>query len=385
MAEKKKTVADLNSTFSRSDPAFSAPRSSSAGAMPLMLDAAGTAPEAETPQRQLTNDEMLGLALISLATPLAGGLLGGREGAMAGGVSGLKAASGAASQIGERNDKEDQFKRAQGAKASDRQERFQDAVALEGIKAELKPEAKSKRQVTKNAKGQPIDAETGEVIDDSEMPMKPAAVKGPGKAPTSKPPPEFKGEDDLRRDYNKHPTTQYTNKVETAYAAVKSATPTPAGDLSLIFQFMKMLDPTSAVKEGEFANAQNAASVPDRVRNQYNKVMNGERLNDDQRKGFTTEAEALMTAQRGRQIEVDDYYSGLAKKRKLDPSSVVMPGAKPEVVRPPLGMQPDGTSGFKNQAPQVGPPPPPAKAVDAMDDKELDAEYERLKGKGLIK
>jgi hypothetical protein len=59
---------------------------------------------------------------------------------------------------------------------------------------------------------------------------------------------------------------------------------------------MKMLDPGSVVREGEFATAQNAAGVPDRVMNLYNRILSGERLNKDQREAFKGQAAGLMTA-----------------------------------------------------------------------------------------
>ena len=62
--------------------------------------------------------------------------------------------------------------------------------------------------------------------------------------------------------------------------------PSAAGDLALIFNFMKVLDPGSTVREGEFANAQNSAGIPDRVRSQYNRVVNGRRLSKSQRQDF---------------------------------------------------------------------------------------------------
>ena len=49
---------------------------------------------------------------------------------------------------------------------------------------------------------------------------------------------------------------------------------------------MKMLDPTSVVREGEFATAQNATGVPERIRNSFNKAMSGERLGQKQRTKF---------------------------------------------------------------------------------------------------
>jgi len=61
----------------------------------------------------------------------------------------------------------------------------------------------------------------------------------------------------------------------------------------MIFAYMKMLDPGSVVREQEFANAQNAAGVPDQVRNAYNKALRGERLNPEQRAQFLSSAKQV--------------------------------------------------------------------------------------------
>jgi hypothetical protein len=54
-------------------------------------------------------------------------------------------------------------------------------------------------------------------------------------------------------------------------------------DIALIFAFFKMVDPTSTVREGEFANVESAGGVETRFRNMYNRLLNGGRLNDAQR------------------------------------------------------------------------------------------------------
>lgn len=89
-------------------------------------------------------------------------------------------------------------------------------------------------------------------------------------------------------------------KVEGAFERINSiqATPSAAGDLALIFNFMKMLDPGSTVREGEFATAQNATGVDDRVRNTFNRLLTGERLGDVQRNDFISQANNLFTGQR---------------------------------------------------------------------------------------
>lgn len=63
--------------------------------------------------------------------------------------------------------------------------------------------------------------------------------------------------------------------------------------IALVFKFMKALDPTSVVREGEFATAENSAGVPESVGNIYNKLVNGERLGDVQIKQFIETAKQL--------------------------------------------------------------------------------------------
>lgn len=74
---------------------------------------------------------------------------------------------------------------------------------------------------------------------------------------------------------------------------------TPAGDLALIFNYMKMLDPGSTVLEGEFATAQNAAGVSTRVINLYNNLKTGERLDEGQRENFTNQAGKIFDKAKG--------------------------------------------------------------------------------------
>ena len=59
-----------------------------------------------------------------------------------------------------------------------------------------------------------------------------------------------------------------------------------SGHIALIFSYMKLLDPTSTVREGEFATAQNAGGIPETVRNVFNKAMSGTRLQPGQRQDF---------------------------------------------------------------------------------------------------
>jgi hypothetical protein len=102
-----------------------------------------------------------------------------------------------------------------------------------------------------------------------------------------------------------------------------SADPSPAGDISMIFSYMKMLDPVSVVREGEQATAQNAAGVPDRIRNWYNKILTGEKLSPDQRADFVRQGQKLYDQAFGQTKQNVKIYKEIAQKSGLNPELAV--------------------------------------------------------------
>jgi len=100
--------------------------------------------------------------------------------------------------------------------------------------------------------------------------------------------------------------------------------PSAAGDLSMIFNFMKILDPGSVVRESEFATAQNAAGVPERIRAQWNRALRGERLSLVTRKDFFDTANRLFKNQEDRQIQLEKTFRRISKAQGIDPEKVVI-------------------------------------------------------------
>lgn len=110
-----------------------------------------------------------------------------------------------------------------------------------------------------------------------------------------------------------------------AYQRVLSSAkdPSAAGDLALIFAYMKTLDPGSTVREGEFATAQQAGSVPSRIIAQYNKVLEGERLAPEQRADFVKKAGQLWQGQKELETKRRAKYEKLATRASVDPLDVI--------------------------------------------------------------
>ena len=73
-----------------------------------------------------------------------------------------------------------------------------------------------------------------------------------------------------------------------------SENPSAAGDIAMVFAYMKLLDPNSVVREGEYATAAEAGSIIDRAtRGTYNRLVAGERLTPSQRADFANAAKSL--------------------------------------------------------------------------------------------
>jgi len=115
-------------------------------------------------------------------------------------------------------------------------------------------------------------------------------------------------------------------KIRDAFARVQTVAndPSAAGDLALIFNFMKILDPGSVVREGEFATAAAAGSVPQRIRAQYNRVVSGERLSATQRLDFLSQSQNLFTSQLRMQLNLETQFRGIAERADVDPNDVVV-------------------------------------------------------------
>lgn len=158
----------------------------------------------------------------------------------------------------------------------------------------------------------------------------------------------FEAENKLRDEYQK--SSQNFVLIRDALGKVQAAgkDPSPAGDIAMIFAYMKILDPTSVVREGEFATAQNAASIPDQVRNAYNRALQGTRLNQRQRADFTNQAQKVFDEQKkGQELNVSNY-TRLAKNYGLSVDNIVTPYTAPEAA--PTARQ-GGASGSWGDAP----------------------------------
>ena len=114
--------------------------------------------------------------------------------------------------------------------------------------------------------------------------------------------------------------------VRDSYSRLQAvaADPSAAGDISIIFSYMKMLDPGSVVREGEQATARNAAGIPDRIRNLYNKTLTGESLDPNQRQDFLNQGQRLYNKALEQQQKSSSFYKDIAQRSGLN-SDIAVP------------------------------------------------------------
>ena len=151
-------------------------------------------------------------------------------------------------------------------------------------------------------------------------------------------------ESKFRKEYSDQ--TKGYQEVKSAYGRVLASEDNAVGDLSLIFGYMKMLDPGSVVREGEFATAQNAAGVPERIQNIYNQVVSGQRLSPSQRQSFKGQAGKLYSTAQTQEAQVRQGIERIAKGYGLNTANIfytptevapTAPGAAPGAPAPSPG------------------------------------------------
>lgn len=130
--------------------------------------------------------------------------------------------------------------------------------------------------------------------------------------------------DGLRKEWTK--ITEDYREIGTMWAKIKDAgsNPTAANDLALIFGYMKILDPGSVVREGEFANAQNAGGVDVKIRALYNNLKRGERLTEEQRQDFLRSAYGAVKSQLPILNNLENQFTSIALAGNLDPRRVII-------------------------------------------------------------
>jgi len=141
--------------------------------------------------------------------------------------------------------------------------------------------------------------------------------------------PKVKGEGEAVNPQEAPLRTQFLGQIQPhiqisqAYGKITSAPDTAAGDMSKIFGFMKILDPGSTVREGEYASAEQTRGIPENVVAAYNRALTGKRLTTEQRDKFDQAAGDLVSSQKKQFDQQKQFFTNVALNAKANPSNVI--------------------------------------------------------------
>lgn len=153
-----------------------------------------------------------------------------------------------------------------------------------------------------------------------------------------------KFEQGLRKEYSA--LSEENRMVQGSVARMRESAKmgSGAGDIAMIYSYMKMLDPTSVVREGEYATAANASGVPERVLSLYNKAITGQFLTPKMRTEFLSAGETLAKTKSQGFSKLRGQFEGIARKSGADPARIMLDDGGEPTAPPPSGQRPRATN-----------------------------------------
>lgn len=137
---------------------------------------------------------------------------------------------------------------------------------------------------------------------------------------------------DLRKEYTSNPITKNSIAISNAYENIKTAADSGIGDINSLYSFIKILDPTSTVREGEIQLGQEADPLAARIANLYNAKVKGRISSPKFKKDLNEQVDIVMSNQMKKQAQVDSHYTDISTRAGALPENVINPAYKTKIV-----------------------------------------------------
>lgn len=132
----------------------------------------------------------------------------------------------------------------------------------------------------------------------------------------------FDFEQKIRKEYTAV-AGDYRDRVG-AFNLLMSTEDSPAGDIALVTNFMKMLDPGSVVREGEFAQAAKAVGAPEQVVTALRGFVTGQTLGPTQRADLRAVAMDIYKDTIEKFAPMEAQFRAIAKHYNLDADRILL-------------------------------------------------------------
>lgn len=127
----------------------------------------------------------------------------------------------------------------------------------------------------------------------------------------------------LRKEFNTETKSLGFKEIQNSWNKVRNAQETGAGDLTIVYSYIKALDPTTAVREGEINLTKAAESIPSNIIRTYKRAKEGKVISPELRQEMINEIGRIYNEKARQQQQLNAFYSGLATDMGANPEDVI--------------------------------------------------------------
>lgn len=162
----------------------------------------------------------------------------------------------------------------------------------------------------------------------------------------------FKNEQELRKEFEGLPEVKNYKQAYPAFAAIKDAASrnTTQSDINIVYGLAKLYDPTSVVREGEYATVANSPNIPERVKGYAQYLQGGGKLSPETKNQILAEAQGRIGTYEAEARKAKGSFEQIAKTRGMNPGAVFADMGD-------LTAAPAGGGGGGGKPPTAGPKP----------------------------
>lgn len=129
-------------------------------------------------------------------------------------------------------------------------------------------------------------------------------------------------EKDLRDEFLQNPQYKAYQVASVARDAMHTASPNGAGDLNLIYNLNKILDPNSIVLPSEFSNAAATGGLPATIMSYMQKLQGNGMLPAEVRNQLIAEADKMMATKESQLAQIKKGITGIVDRRGLNAANI---------------------------------------------------------------
>lgn len=165
---------------------------------------------------------------------------------------------------------------------------------------------------------------------------------------TGKLPPNFEDSQKLRKEFTAQANVKkFTDSIGPYQSMLKSAPiDTAVADVDMLYGLATILDPESVVREGEYATLTKTQSLPEQLRGEVLRALNGQgRLSQETRAKIMDIAGNRVGSYRERATADVERFSGLAQRFGMDRNLVIQDLPELQRYQPPAAQAPQQQPG----------------------------------------